>query len=160
NIVHLFLLEVLCDERQNTDCECRCKRCRNHDELMRRQVQHPEPAVVVLLRYTCHCKTVVMCQLIDENHHRYTDSYYYKWYSVADDFTVHFLVGKIVIRFVRFNKFLNMRLSRSEEHTSELQSRFDLVCLLLSTLCPYTTLFRSWYCSGTPAIARPLLCVS
>src|SRR5699024_131590 len=39
--------------------------------------------------------------------------------------------------------------NRSEEHTSELQSRFDLVCRLLlrsppiSTLFPYTTLFRS-----------------
>src|SRR3989338_6729599 len=41
---------------------------------------------------------------------------------------------------------------RSEEHTSELQSQFHLVCLLLflmirrpprSTLFPYTTLFRS-----------------
>src|SRR5207249_4953424 len=38
---------------------------------------------------------------------------------------------------------------RSEEHTSELQSRFDLVCrlllplLLTSPLFPYTTLFRS-----------------
>src|SRR5437868_6959155 len=38
---------------------------------------------------------------------------------------------------------------RSEEHTSELQSRFDLVCRLLlveppqSILFPYTTLFRS-----------------
>src|SRR5699024_10772867 len=38
---------------------------------------------------------------------------------------------------------------RSEEHTSELQSRFDLVCLLListsscSSPFPYTTLFRS-----------------
>src|SRR5699024_10611164 len=40
---------------------------------------------------------------------------------------------------------------RSEEHTSELQSRFDLVCRLLleiptdlmSTHFPYTTLFRS-----------------
>src|SRR5438067_1125062 len=36
---------------------------------------------------------------------------------------------------------------RSEEHTSELQSRFDLVCRLLPPLCstlfPYTTLFRS-----------------
>src|SRR5699024_7199497 len=38
---------------------------------------------------------------------------------------------------------------RSEEHTSELQSRFDLVCRLLlrptppPTLLPYTTLFRS-----------------
>src|SRR5437868_4458471 len=38
---------------------------------------------------------------------------------------------------------------RSEEHTSELQSRFDLVCRLLlpapprPTLFPYTTLFRS-----------------
>src|SRR5699024_7009322 len=37
------------------------------------------------------------------------------------------------------------QLSRSEEHTSELQSRFDLVCRLQpsSTLFPYTTLFRS-----------------
>src|SRR5699024_3485812 len=34
--------------------------------------------------------------------------------------------------------------ARSEEHTSELQSRFDLVCRLVhSTLFPYTTLFRS-----------------
>src|SRR5699024_6199512 len=40
--------------------------------------------------------------------------------------------------------------SRSEEHTSELQSRFDLVCRLLILRCspcyplfPYTTLFRS-----------------
>src|SRR5450432_2999078 len=33
---------------------------------------------------------------------------------------------------------------RSEEHTSELQSRSDLVCRLpRSTLFPYTTLFRS-----------------
>src|SRR5437868_4614672 len=34
---------------------------------------------------------------------------------------------------------------RSEEHTSELQSRFDLVCRLPPrvTLFPYTTLFRS-----------------
>src|SRR5699024_129834 len=36
---------------------------------------------------------------------------------------------------------------RSEEHTSELQSRFDLVCRLLWHLIfsffPYTTLFRS-----------------
>src|SRR4030042_1842288 len=44
------------------------------------------------------------------------------------------------------------RRSRSEEHTSELQSRLHLVCRLLflmirrpprSTLFPYTTLFRS-----------------
>src|SRR5437868_5127115 len=39
--------------------------------------------------------------------------------------------------------------ARSEEHTSELQSRFDLVCRLLlrhsqkPTPFPYTTLFRS-----------------
>src|SRR5699024_7057152 len=40
---------------------------------------------------------------------------------------------------------------RSEEHTSELQSRFDLVCRRLRvwscsfyTLFPYTTLFRSF----------------
>src|SRR5699024_5797556 len=34
--------------------------------------------------------------------------------------------------------------ARSEEHTSELQSRFDLVCRPASTLFPSTTLFRSW----------------
>src|SRR5437868_5552662 len=43
---------------------------------------------------------------------------------------------------------------RSEEHTSELQSRFDLVCRLLrppptSPLFPYTTLFRSHRLVGT-----------
>src|SRR5699024_5973478 len=44
---------------------------------------------------------------------------------------------------------------RSEEHTSELQSRFELVCRLLLASChpssthlPYTTLFRS--CPMTP----------
>src|SRR5688572_511529 len=42
--------------------------------------------------------------------------------------------------------------SRSEEHTSELQSQSNLVCRLLlsrppiSTLFPYTTLFRSGEC--------------
>src|SRR3989338_5482031 len=45
--------------------------------------------------------------------------------------------------------------TRSEDHTSELQSQFHLVCLLLfflmmrrpprSTLFPYTTLFRSFF---------------
>src|SRR5207249_3603751 len=42
---------------------------------------------------------------------------------------------------------------RSEEHTSELQSRFDLVCRLppSSPLFPYTTLFRS---RGRAEIAR------
>src|SRR5690625_1897169 len=34
-------------------------------------------------------------------------------------------------------------LRRSEEHTSELQSRGHLVCRLLPCLFPYTTLFRS-----------------
>src|ERR1041385_7017526 len=51
------------------------------------------------------------------------------------------------------------RTSRSEEHTSELQSRLHLVCRLLllmirrpprSTLFPYTTLFRS----GRHPVAR------
>src|SRR6266511_566657 len=61
---------------------------------------------------------------------------------------------------------------RSEEHTSELQSREKLVCRLLlrrpprSTLFPYTTLFRSQpvqgaqaldlgQCAGRPAVERP-----
>src|SRR5699024_1658333 len=44
---------------------------------------------------------------------------------------------------------VRLQRERSEEHTSELQSRFDLVCRLLlrrpprSSLFPYTTLFRS-----------------
>src|SRR5689334_284631 len=46
------------------------------------------------------------------------------------------------------------RPARSEEHTSELQSQFHLVCRLLrppsSTLFPYTTLFRSGQCVGQP----------
>src|SRR5699024_10403833 len=36
---------------------------------------------------------------------------------------------------------LGFAVGRSEEHTSELQSRFDLVCYI--SLFPYTTLFRS-----------------
>src|SRR5437867_4032445 len=54
---------------------------------------------------------------------------------------------------------------RSEEHTSELQSPYDLVCRLLSVPCvpffPYTTLFRSgcsryWYgCTLCSAWAAP-----
>src|SRR5206468_1519131 len=49
--------------------------------------------------------------------------------------------------------------TRSEEHTSELQSRSDLVCRLLlpspprSTLFPYTTLFRSWVVGQTNRFA-------
>src|SRR5689334_8328697 len=38
---------------------------------------------------------------------------------------------------------------RSEEHTSELQSQFHLVCPRSSTLLPYTTLFRSWQRTAT-----------
>src|SRR6266702_936499 len=50
--------------------------------------------------------------------------------------------------------------ARSEEHTSELQSRGHLVCLLLtrrqpkSTLFPYTTLFRSRARTGDPVPRR------
>src|SRR5699024_4170532 len=55
-------------------------------------------------------------------------------------------------RFHYRSNLLAIRAGRSEEHTSELQSRFDLVCRLLleparppcSILFPYTTLFRSW----------------
>src|SRR5437867_1516406 len=52
-----------------------------------------------------------------------------------------------------------LRQARSEEHTSELQSPYDLVCRLLlrpppcSTLFPYTTLFRSRFNSGA---SRPV----
>src|SRR5437868_5261154 len=51
-----------------------------------------------------------------------------------------------------FNRAPVALTARSEEHTSELQSRFDLVCRLLlrrppgSPLFPYTTLFRSCCC--------------
>src|SRR5690242_2012319 len=49
---------------------------------------------------------------------------------------------------------LGIRRSRSEEHTSELQSHVNLVCRpRLSTLFPYTTLFRS---DAAPEGSRPL----
>src|SRR5690625_1855473 len=52
---------------------------------------------------------------------------------------------------------------RSEEHTSELQSRGHLVCRLLlspltmSTLFPYTTLFRSAVLAGWTLLERAVL---
>src|SRR5699024_11399947 len=39
--------------------------------------------------------------------------------------------GRKLMILVGLNRFANNRLSRSEEHTSELQSRFDIVCRLL-----------------------------
>src|SRR5437868_1528168 len=45
---------------------------------------------------------------------------------------------------------------RSEEHTSELQSRFDLVCRPSSTLFPYTTLFRSRLIRGVKPSDLPV----
>src|ERR1039458_5905405 len=51
--------------------------------------------------------------------------------------------------------------ARSEEHTSELQSLRHLVCRPISTLFPYTTLFRSLLCCspqaapGTPTSRCP-----
>src|SRR5699024_9124344 len=47
---------------------------------------------------------------------------------------------------------------RSEEHTYELQSRFDLVCHLTSSLFPYTTLFRSNMLTLSTLLHRLLLC--
>src|SRR5690349_19781694 len=46
-----------------------------------------------------------------------------------------------------FGTFAAFARLRSEEHTSELQSRRDIVCRpTISTLFPYTTLFRSrWF---------------
>src|SRR5437867_1267254 len=50
---------------------------------------------------------------------------------------------------------------RSEEHTSELQSPYDLVCRLLlhppptPTLFPYTTLFRSAFASSARPTGTP-----
>src|SRR5437879_1239948 len=40
-------------------------------------------------------------------------------------------------------RFMTPPSKRSEEHTSELQSPMYLVCRLLTSLFPYTTLFRS-----------------
>src|SRR5437868_1839223 len=66
------------------------------------------------------------------------------------------LACSVLISFILSSGLASARKpSRSEEHTSELQSRFDLVCRLLlpppprSTLFPYTTLFRS------PPYCRP-----
>src|ERR1035438_4793019 len=46
-------------------------------------------------------------------------------------------------------------LKRSEEHTSELQSLRHLVCRPISTLFPYTTLFRSPVQEIASAAQRP-----
>src|SRR3990172_2640229 len=65
----------------------------------------------------------------------------------------NFVVGPLLNPEVaRLRKRRKVAYSRSEEHTSELQSRLQLLCRLLflmirrpprSTLFPYTTLFRS-----------------
>src|SRR5690625_3684238 len=64
------------------------------------------------------------------------------------------LVSIALLQLTREHGFVVMHMgdwaARSEEHTSELQSRGHLVCRLLlrlprlSSLVPYTTLFRSW----------------
>src|SRR5699024_11952227 len=49
-----------------------------------------------------------------------------------DEFLLKALQGEIGTRFIAEEKRLNARKKwRSEEHTSELQSRFDIVCRLL-----------------------------
>src|SRR5699024_6588847 len=56
---------------------------------------------------------------------------------------------------------IDKRRPRSEEHTSELQSRFDLVCRLLTSPTsppfPYTTLFRS-HKSKDSSIFQLIIC--
>src|SRR3990172_6913260 len=61
-------------------------------------------------------------------------------------------LGNRIATYVNGNYFQAIPEPRSEEHTSELQSRLHLVCRLFflmirrpprSTLFPYTTLFRS-----------------
>src|SRR5699024_9336635 len=57
--------------------------------------------------------------------------------------------GELPVAQITKNLHITRQAIRSEEHTSELQSRFDLVCRLLLhssptyPLFPYTTLFRS-----------------
>src|SRR5699024_8605215 len=62
----------------------------------------------------------------------------------------------------RTRRMVTTAASRSEEHTSELQSRFDLVCRLLlvpapsaATLFPYTTLCRPRPTAPPPAPSPP-----
>src|SRR3989338_2209830 len=66
--------------------------------------------------------------------------------------TVAILVGSVIMLRFPLSYLDPTKRSRSEEHTSELQSQFHLVCPLFflmirrpprSTLFPYTTLFRS-----------------
>src|SRR5699024_11615538 len=49
------------------------------------------------------------------------------------------------MRNLLYENNLQVRIGRSEEHTSELQSRFDLVCLLLleKKKCQKTTIYDS-----------------
>src|SRR5699024_12067627 len=54
------------------------------------------------------------------------------FYTPHDLFMQHKLLNQYTIRFHNFHMFhLQVKPLRSEEHTSELQSRFDLVCRLL-----------------------------
>src|SRR5699024_12334926 len=45
--------------------------------------------------------------------------------------TIAIMFASSLIAFVATNVYYHVHLKRSEEHTSELQSRFDLVCRLL-----------------------------
>src|SRR5690625_2439446 len=73
-----------------------------------------------------------------------------KWMVTYSDMVTLVLVFFILLfSMSRIDLVKFQAISRSEEHTSELQSRGHLVCRLLllpqhiSTLFPYTTLFRS-----------------
>src|SRR5699024_8992716 len=74
--------------------------------------------------------------------YRYDSREPWEWDSNPD------IVAELISPHLQDRLFEMTDAGRSEEHTSELQSRFDLVCRLLRrpacTLFPYTTLFRSW----------------
>src|SRR5690606_38300152 len=65
-------------------------------------------------------------------------------YIIMGILIVNALIGAVQEKRAETSLEALKELARSEEHTSELQSRENIVCrLLISTLFPYTTLFRS-----------------
>src|SRR5699024_11946066 len=70
-------------------------------------------------------KDIKLLQQTIQAYHSNPNWYLYLW-KEADD-----IVGAIGLRIADELNVVVQHISRSEEHTSELQSRFDLVCRLL-----------------------------
>src|SRR5699024_11676409 len=77
-------------------------------------------SIIVIIRFRCRCFWCV---------HLFSWAYSVSFSKRATNSNVPF--RKSINDFKRANSKITFRKKRSEEHTSELQSRFDLVCRLL-----------------------------